>query len=137
MPTEPNFTHEICFNACPEEGLRGQSKLLEKLEEYGYTDDALFAVRLATEEAILNAIKHGNSCDPSKKVWLRFAICDQRVEIEIEDEGPGFDPNRIPDPTLQENILVPGGRGVMLMRAFMHTVDFPPPGNTCRMTRRR
>ena len=59
------------------------------------------------------------------------------MDLEIEDEGEGFDPRSVPDPTTVENVEIPSGRGIILMRAFMTDVRFFPPGNRLRMTYRR
>jgi serine/threonine-protein kinase RsbW len=90
-------------------------------------------VRLALEEALVNAIKHGNGLDPSKSVRVHCDIQTDRVYVEIEDEGPGFAPEDVPDPTLDENIERPSGRGLMLIRSFMNRVDFNDRGNCIRI----
>ena len=92
-----------------------------------------FAIRLALEEALSNAFKHGNKNDPRKKVELACRVDAQMVEIDIMDEGEGFDPNSVPDPTAEENIEIPAGRGLTLIRAFMTEVEIHPPGNRVRM----
>ena len=99
------------------------------LETRSYPDRDLFGVRLALEEAIVNAIKHGNGMDPSKEVRIDCSFDDDRVTIVIEDEGPGFDVTSVPDPTSEENLDKPGGRGIMLMRSFMSRVEYNDSGN--------
>ena len=99
------------------------------LETRAYPDRDLFGVRLALEEAIVNAIKHGNGMDPSKEVRINCSFDDDRVTIVIEDEGPGFDVTSVPDPTSEENLDKPGGRGIMLMRSFMSRVEYNDSGN--------
>ena len=81
----------------------------------------------------LPAIQHGNRQDPGKKVKLEFRVEQTLVVIEVEDEGEGFDADAVPDPTRDENVDIPSGRGIMLMRAYMTDVDFEPPGNRVRM----
>jgi serine/threonine-protein kinase RsbW len=81
-------------------------------------------VRLALEEVIVNGLRHGNRGDPSKSVRVRYRIGPESVLAEVEDEGPGFDPSCILDPTLPENRERPGGRGLLLMRHFMTWVLF-------------
>jgi serine/threonine-protein kinase RsbW len=86
----------------------------------------------ALREALANAIRHGNQQDPALKVKVDFAICDCTVRIRVEDEGKGFDPAAIPDPTSPENLLRPSGRGIFYIRQFMNQVEFSraPHGGT-------
>lgn len=95
-----------------------------------------FAIQLSLEEALVNAVKHGNRCDPSKKVHIRYAIRPDNFEVEISDEGPGFRPDTVPDPLAAENMERPGGRGLLLMKHYMTEVAIVPPGNTLSMKRR-
>ena len=111
------------------EGRKVQDQIIEKMEAMGYPMRDVFAVRLALEEALVNAIKHGNRMDPSKSVKIECKIAEDRVLITIEDEGPGFDVNAVPDPTAEENLDKPGGRGIMLMRSFMNRVEYNEKGN--------
>ena len=102
-----------------------------------YTDHAVFAIRLALEEALVNAIRHGNGSDPQKKVQIDYAVTSRQVTITVCDEGPGFHPEHVPDPTLDENLRKPYGRGVLLMKAYMDKVTFNKQGNCVTMVRRR
>ncbi|HAB13976.1 MAG TPA: ATP-binding protein [Planctomycetaceae bacterium] len=110
-------------------GRQVQERIMGLLETRSYPDRDLFGVRLALEEAIVNAIKHGNGMDPSKEVRINCSFDDDRVTIVIEDEGPGFDVTSVPDPTSEENLDKPGGRGIMLMRSFMSRVEYNDSGN--------
>ena len=103
------------------------------LARFGFDEGAAFAIRLALEEAIVNGFRHGNRNDPNKVVFFRARIDDKAASFEIEDQGPGFDPKAIPDPTDQFNIEMPSGRGVMLIKAYMTEVDYVKPGNKLRM----
>jgi serine/threonine-protein kinase RsbW len=110
-------------------------RLLSILEERGYTQDDMFAVHLALEEAFLNAVKHGNKMDPTKKVMLEYLVDDEKVEIRVMDEGKGFDPGSIPDPRTGENLYRPEGRGLLLIDAYMDVVEHNELGNGLRMVR--
>ena len=88
---------------------------------------------MALEEAISNAVKHGNRGDPEKIVRLECQADRTSVVIRIEDEGEGFDPGAVPDPTDEENLEIPSGRGIVLMRSFMSEVAYEPPGNRVLM----
>lgn len=98
-----------------------------------YTEFAQFAIRLCLEEGIVNAFRHGNRSEPGKVVKFVCRIDHESAEFTIQDEGYGFDPEGVPDPTAEENLEIPSGRGLMLMRAYMSEVSHVPPGNTLRM----
>ena len=109
--------------------------LLEELQRKDYSEVTVFAVRLAVEEALNNAIRHGNAMDPGKTAELVYEVTDEHVDIRISDEGPGFDFEEVPDPTLDENLDKPTGRGLMLIRAYMDTVEFNEKGNELHMVK--
>ena len=111
------------------QGREIQERIIGLLESRSYPDRDLFGVRLALEEALVNANKHGNGMDPSKQVRGDCTLDEDRVTIVIEDEGPGFDVGSVPDPTSEENLDKPGGRGIMLMRSFMSRVEYNDSGN--------
>lgn len=121
----------------PSEGRLVVAQLLEELERRRWTENDVFAVHLALEEALVNAIKHGNHRDPSKLVGVVFRLKSDRVHIEITDEGEGFDPEAVPDPTLEENLEIPSGRGLMLMRCYMTSLEFNAKGNRVTMEKLR
>jgi serine/threonine-protein kinase RsbW len=110
-------------------------KLLSILEEKGFSQDDVFAVHLALEEAFLNAIRHGNKMDASKKVVLDYLVDQEKVEIVMKDEGEGFNPQSIPDPRMGENLYRPEGRGLLLMSAYMDLVEHNKVGNSVHMIR--
>ncbi|MCY2924884.1 MAG: ATP-binding protein [Planctomycetota bacterium] len=112
-----------------------QEDLLERARELGYSAETAFAIRLAFEEAVNNAIRHGNAMDAAKAVRIEYEVTPARVAIAIADEGRGFDPGALPDPTCDENLEKPGGRGVMLMRAYMDKVTFNRRGNRVCMVK--
>ena len=97
-----------------------------------FEEDAAHYMSVAIRESLVNAIKHGNKLDESKRVLIAFTLHDDGLEVEVHDEGPGFDPGRVPDPLAPENLLKAGGRGIFFMRQFMDEVryEFPPGGGT-------
>ena len=111
------------------QGREIQEKIIALLEDRSFSERDLFGVRLALEEAIVNAIKHGNGMDASKQVHIDCTFQEDRVKIVIRDEGPGFDVQSVPDPTADENLDKPGGRGIMLMRSFMNRIEYNDSGN--------
>jgi serine/threonine-protein kinase RsbW len=116
-------------------GQRVQSEIVAAGESCNLCESELFAIRLALEEALVNAIKHGNGSDPNKKVQIDYEVSTQEVRIRIEDEGPGFDPASLPDPTTSEFLERPCGRGILLMRHYMSRVTFIGRGNCVEMVR--
>ena len=114
-----------------------QERIIQLLEELRFEDRDVFGIRLALEEALVNAIKHGNQMDPSKTVRIMFRAGFQKVRIEIEDQGEGFHPAEVPDPTADENLERPCGRGIMLMRAFMTSITYNPSGNCVILEKER
>lgn len=134
---EHKFDQMLSIPSDPAEGLRIQALLLDKLKQHGFPEKVVFGIKLALEEAIVNAIKHGNQMDRNKKVHVSYTINNEHFLIQIRDEGPGFCPDEIPDPTSPENLERPCGRGLFLMKAYMTDCEFLPPGNICRMRRVR
>ena len=112
-----------------------QRQILAEVERHGFCPNSLFATRLALEEAMVNAIKHGNKLDPAKKVVVEANVTPQRVEIEIEDQGPGFTRAAVPDPTAEENLCKCSGRGILLIEAYMNSVEWSRGGRRVRMVR--
>jgi serine/threonine-protein kinase RsbW len=102
-----------------------------------YSDKDLFAVRLALEEALVNALRHGNQEDPSKRVNVSFLVGPERLLIEVQDEGEGFDPKDVPDPLAPENLERSSGRGLHLIRTYMSWVRFNVSGNCVTMCKSR
>ena len=105
------------------------AEILGACLELGYEEAATFAIRLSLEEALANAMLHGNAGDASKRILLHCHIDQTRVAMAIQDEGPGYDPETVPDPTADENLTIASGRGLALIKAFMTHVEIPRPGN--------
>lgn len=111
--------------------------ILVAMATQDYTVSDGFAVQLAVSEALVNAIRHGNLEDPRKVVHFSYLVLEDEVWVEIEDQGRGFDPDHLPDPTTPENIGRTHGRGVFLMRSYMHSVKFTDGGRRVLMQRKR
>jgi serine/threonine-protein kinase RsbW len=121
----------------PAEARQVQEEIERALKAHNYAEAEIFAIRLAVEEALVNAIKHGNRLDRAKKVRVAYHVRAEHFEIVVADEGPGFDPDDVPDPTAPENLERCCGRGLMLMRHYMCEVAFNRRGNSVRMRKRR
>ena len=104
-------------------------RLLTILHGWGYGERDQFCIRLALEEAIVNAIRHGHGNDASKTVHIRHHLSPEQIFVSIEDQGPGFDPNKVPDPLAPENLDRPSGRGVFLIRHYMTWAKYNERGN--------
>jgi len=111
------------------------SRVTEELKAQGYGKDDVFAVHLALEEALTNAVIHGNQLAPDKQVRIDYVICPDKFEVSIADQGDGFDPEAVPDPRREENLYKTEGRGLLLMRSYMDSVEFNEVGNAVRMVR--
>jgi serine phosphatase RsbU (regulator of sigma subunit)/anti-sigma regulatory factor (Ser/Thr protein kinase) len=123
----------ISIPSLPRELAHAENAILPVLENMGYGERAIFAVKLALEEAAINAIKHGNELDDTKKVTIGFAIDENKAVISITDEGEGFDPKDVPDPTSDEFLMATSGRGLALIHAYMDEVRFNDKGNEITM----
>jgi serine/threonine-protein kinase RsbW len=106
--------------------------LNELCDQVGVEDEELYWIVTALREGLANAVRHGNKAEPERKVRVDCTIENRTVTIRIEDEGEGFDPENVPDPTDPENLLRPSGRGIFYMQQFMNRVEFSraPTGGT-------
>jgi serine/threonine-protein kinase RsbW len=111
--------------------------LLTQLERGGWESRDIFGIHMAVEEALVNAIQHGNSEDPSKAVHVVYRTTSALVRIEITDEGSGFRPSAVADPTTNDHLCEPHGRGLLLMRAYMTKVEYQGCGNKLILEKRR
>ena len=126
IPSELAAGHSHCWKSC-----------WSGCEAENWSSRDIFGLRLALEEAVVNAIKHGNRLDATKRVHVVCQVDQRRVWIKVSDEGPGFDPAAVPDCTDPEHIEVPNGRGIMLMRNFMSRVEYNDRGNVVTMEKVR
>jgi len=128
---------DISFPSDTSKGQEVQERIIDCMQKMQYSEKDIFGMRLALEEALVNAIKHGNGMDPNKQVRVTCHVDEQETRVTIQDEGPGFDPDDVPDPTSEENLEKPGGRGIMLMRAFMSEVTYSETGNEVLLVKAR
>jgi len=98
---------------------------------------ARFNLRVALCEALANAIIYGNAADPSTAVDVDVTLSDNTLTLRVADEGPGFDPAAVPEPTLPDGLDATGGRGLFLIRQLMDHVYFNDRGNQICMVLRR
>jgi serine/threonine-protein kinase RsbW len=110
--------------------------LINTLREKGVDEEIIFDIHVGFEEALRNAMIHGNKLSPEKMVNVEMEVNDEAVIISVEDEGEGFDPGDLPDPTLDENLLKESGRGVYLINHLMDEVRYENKGRKVVMKKR-
>jgi len=137
--SEPRWIWQ-CDHTIPSRSGAGRQvrrEVLQQLKRQKWLKHDVFGIHLALEEALVNAIRHGNTLDAAKTVHVQCRVSDDLVQIEVTDQGAGFNPAALPDPTDNEHRVIPGGRGVLLMRRFMDRVQFNEKGNGVLMEKRR
>ena len=112
-----------------------QRQIMADVEGGGFNEDSTFAIRIDVEEALVNAIKHGSRLSPRKKVRVQSQVGGGKAEIVIEDEGPGFKRKGVPDPTADENLCRPSGRGILLIESYMTKATWDHGGRRVRMVK--
>ena len=110
-------------------------ELLEHLKEKGVDESIQFDIRLAVEEAVRNAIEHGNNYDKELSVLIRYSLDAKKIIVCIEDKGEGFHLKSVPDPRREDNLLQEGGRGVFLIQKLMNKVKYNKKGNRVTMVK--
>ena len=116
-----------------------QRLVTDATREYGLSEDFAYWMELTICESMINAIRHGNQCDPSKKAHLKISLVGPQIEVIVEDQGHGFNLGDLADPTETKNLLKPSGRGILIIRSFMDEVDISRSeggGNRLRMVKR-
>jgi len=111
--------------------------LVALMEAEKYSAREIFGMRLALEEAIVNAIKHGHGGDETRLVRIGFHVTSEETLAWVEDQGPGFDPTAVPDPLALENLERPSGRGLLLMDAYLTWVRHNERGNMITLCQAR
>jgi serine/threonine-protein kinase RsbW len=114
-----------------------QGQVMAAVAAHKFDDESCFAIKLALEEGLINAIKHGNKLDAAKTVTVDAKVGDKLVEIVIQDQGVGFDRTSVPDPTDDQNLEKSSGRGLLLIEAYMTDVEYFDRGRRIRMVRRK
>lgn len=139
MTSDPNSTisQERVIPSDTSVGLEIQEEIIAAAEASEFSARDIFSLRLALSEGITNAIRHGNRMSPDKQVEIQWTITADKIRVVIRDEGEGFNPDDIIDPTEEENLERPGGRGVMLMKSFMDQVLYNEKGNQLTLEKQR
>jgi len=132
-------TTELRFASRIEAVAEAAAAVSEFISRASVSEDAAFGIDMAVREAVTNAVLHGNKLDEKKFVEIVLKRLPETLEITVHDQGRGFNPNNIPDPTKAENIMKTTGRGIFFMRNFMDEVEWvinPHGGTTVRMIKR-
>jgi len=134
---EEHWSYDKILPSDLELGHAAIEELMAALGAAGWQGMDLFRIQMAIEEAVVNAIEHGNKRQFDKKVRLVFHVTGEKTTLEITDEGTGFDHRNVADPTVEELLDKPRGRGVMLMRELMNEAFFNELGNQVTMIKIR
>lgn len=133
LTEELEFTQRIDFPAKAENIALAEKLIDEACAKHNVHESHYGNILIALTEAVNNAIHHGNALDPAKTVTLGYEVKGDRIVFMVQDQGPGFDFEHLPDPTDPQNIEKPHGRGVFLMRALADNVEFSENGATVAM----
>ena len=137
MVSKTPISRSVVIESTPSAIVGVCRRLLSELEANNFSQEDIFAIHLALEEAFLNALKHGNKMDPDKEIKIDYSVSLDEVGISMLDEGEGFEPESVPDPRCGENLYKNEGRGLFLMRSYMDVVEFNGRGNRVHMVRYR
>jgi len=137
MAVQMHWSYDKFLPSDLEAGHAAIEELMTALGAATWEGMDLFRIQMAIEEAVVNAIEHGNKKDPNKKIRLVFDVTPEKAVMEISDEGAGFDHRNVADPTTEDLVDKPRGRGVMLMRELMDEVIFNEVGNHVVMIKMR
>ncbi len=135
--TQRNTTFELSIKS-DTKNIRQVEKFFRSLNKnyFHLHKDKFFSLLLAVSEAVNNGIIHGNKNDHGKKVFITCSLKNKTLTTTVKDEGDGFQPKNIPNPTMEENIFKIGGRGVFLIKSYMNGVRFNKKGNAITMKMR-
>lgn len=135
MASETPNSHSTVVESTSSAVTSVRERILSELKANSFSEEDLFALHLALEEAFINAVRHGSKMDASKEVTIDYSVGSDKVEVTVTDEGDGFDPDAVPDPRFGEYLYKPEGRGLFLMRSYMDEVKFNERGNSVCMVK--
>lgn len=117
------------------DNIRMIESFIDNAKDKFHLDEDMYGnIMIAVTEAVNNAIKHGNSGNSAKNVFLSLTLNENLLKFVIQDEGTGFDHDNLPDPTSPENLEKPGGRGIFLMKHLSDEVQFKEGGKTVELS---
>jgi len=124
MPSVTEETTRLVLPSRTESVNQAAAAAGEVAKRFELDEEAAYGIDMALREAVTNALVHGNKRDESKTITVIFTSSPGALEIEVSDQGNGFDPGSVPDPTVGENVLKTSGRGIFFMRTFMDDVSW-------------
>lgn len=134
QPTPAPDEATISVTNEPESIRTAEAQVVEAIQRHDYPKASLFAIRLSLHEAMSNAFRHGHSkLPPLTPLHLFYRVRPDKIVLAVEDQGPGFDPEAVPDPTLEENLERGSGRGLLLIRSYMASAQYNRKGNRLEM----
>lgn len=139
MPLKEPRRFELTVPSRLEEMTAVHALVDQAMKEYRLSEDMAHWIELTISESMINAIQHGNKCDPEKQATLSISSNGEAIEVIVEDQGKGFELTEVADPTNVENLLKPSGRGILIIRSFMDEVDLTRReggGSRLRMVKR-
>ncbi len=123
-PPGCGVTLELAIPSKPELAAEVDRRIADLTARAGYDQGICGDIMIAVNEAVKNAILHGNQCDESKQVIITCNCSSTEFRIHICDRGPGFDPESLPDPRKPDNLLKETGRGILMIRSLMDEVKY-------------
>ena len=132
MIDKNDFSETLSFPSTIDQVARADEFLETLLRKAGIPEDTIANLAIAVTELVNNAIKHGNKLIKDKNVTVSLICAPDRIEISVADEGEGFDPDSIPDPLAEENLMKEIGRGIFIVNSLIDEVRyrFPSGGGT-------
>lgn len=127
-------TRQLNLQSSADEVYRIESFVDDLKQWLGFDDETYNKIMLALSEAVNNAIVHGNREDSDKEVLINAWCSSHNLNISVKDEGKGFDPDELPDPLKEENLLKQGGRGVFLIEQYCDEVVYKDGGSRIVMS---
>jgi len=112
------------FTSDPDNLVEVEEFITEVANEFYLDEEIKNNLSLSLSEAASNAMVHGNKLDPKKYVDIKITVSDDKIKVVIKDEGNGFDPSSVPDPTAPENLLKDSGRGIHIMKTFLKNMRY-------------
>jgi anti-sigma regulatory factor (Ser/Thr protein kinase) len=131
-PDSPVYLQTLSYY---EEMDRTTAIILSAMDVFGYPDEVIRKMKVSLTELLVNAIHHGNNRDYTKKVFIGHIVDGKKTVVAIMDEGTGFDPGCVPDPTLPDNIGKDCGRGLYIVQHYVDKIEFNPRGNRVAITK--
>lgn len=131
------WIREFCVSSTEEEVIRVRQSIVAAVQDRGFTVRECVEFEIALTEALQNGMQHGNGFNSEKRLHVACHVTVGEVRVEVQDEGDGFRPDDVADPTLPENLVRGGGRGILMMKCFLDGLHYNDTGNRVTLHKRR